>query len=183
MKIRAALASLLLAALATLAQAAPQQATPAQTTPQQKVDPAKEADIRRLLELTGSKKLVEQMVSISIDQFRSNLSRALPQSEHSQKIMETFLQRFQGKFNAEQLAELSIPIYDKYLSAEDIKGLIQFYESPLGQRMVKVLPQITRDSQLAGAQLGQRIAREVFQELQEQYPELKQEQKPGPGNP
>ncbi len=183
MKIRAAVASLLLGALATLAQAAPQQATPAQAAPQQKVDPAKEADIRRLFEVMGAKKLAEQAVALMMEQINPSLQRALPQNERGQKFMETFLQKFQMKFNVNRLMEQVIPIYDKYLSAEDIKGLIQFYESPLGQRMVKVLPQITRESQLAGAQLGQRIAREVFQELQEQYPELKQEQKPGPGNP
>ena len=52
----------------------------------------------------------------------------------------------------------------------------------MAERAVKALPQISRESQAAGFQLGQRIAREVFQEMEEEYPELKQGHKPGPGN-
>jgi hypothetical protein len=173
MKIRALVATLLLTAVAGLAQ----------TSPQQKVDPAKAADIRHLLDLVGTKKLAEQMLSLSLEQLKSSLSKALPQNERSQKIMDGFLQKFQARFTGELLADHVIPIYDTYLSAEDIKGLIQFYESSLGQRVVKVLPQIARESQVTGAQLGQRIAQDVLQELQQEYPELRQGQKPGPGNP
>lgn len=173
MKVQAALAALLLGAINVLAQAAPQQ----------QVDPAKAADIRRLLELTGTKRLMEQMMNTASDQLKSSFAKALPQNERSQKIVESFLQKFHARFNSEMLAEQVIPIYDKHLSAEDIKGLIQFYESPLGQRMVAALPQIARESQSAGYQLGQKVARQVLQEMQEEYPELKPGQKPAPSNP
>jgi hypothetical protein len=173
MKVQVALAALLLGAINMLAQAAPHQ----------QVDPAKAADIRRLLELTGTKKLMEQMMNTAGDQLKSSFAKALPQNERSQKIVEAFLQKFQARFNSEMLAEQVIPIYDKYLSAEDIKGLIQFYASPLGQRMVTALPQIARESQSAGYQLGQKVARQVLQEVQEEYPELKPGQKLAPSNP
>jgi len=182
MKTRIVLGWLLLSSAAALAQAAPQQTTPAQAAPQQKVDPAKEADIRRLLEVTGAKKLTEQVVAVMMEQIKPSLQKAFPQNERGQKFVETFLQKFQTKFNVDRLVELAVPIYDKYLSAEDIKGLIQFYETPLGQRAVKAMPQISRESQAVGFQLGQRIAREVSREMEEEYPELKQRQQPGPGN-
>ncbi len=169
MKARATLALLVLGSVAALAQAAPQQ----------KIDPAKEADIRRLLEVTGAKKLTEQSMSIIMEQIKPALQRQLPPTERAQAIMDAFLRKFQAKFNYQAISEEIIPVYDKYLSAEDIKGLIRFYESPLGQRAVQALPQIAQESQMAGYQLGQKIAREVLVELREEYPELKQ---PGPGN-
>jgi len=172
MKNRAALATLLLVAIATLAQA----------SPQQKVDPAKAVDIHHLLEVTGAIKLADQSMSLMVEMIKPQLQKDLPKTENSQKILETFIQRFQARFLSEMNDQITL-IYDKHLSAEDIKGLIQFYESPLGQRTVKALPQISRESQLAGSQLGQKIGLEVFQQLQQEYPELKQEQKPGPGNP
>lgn len=179
MKTRIALGWLLLGSVAALAQTAPRQTTPAQAAPQQRVDPVKEADIRHLLEVTGAKKLTEQSMSLIMEQIKPALQRQLPQVERAQTIMDTFLRKFQAKFNYRAISEQMVPIYDKYLSAEDIKGLIQFYESPLGQRAVQALPQIARESQMAGYQLGQKIAREVLVELQEEYPELKQ---PGPGS-
>jgi hypothetical protein len=48
---------------------------------------------------------------------------------------------------------------------------------------LKALPQVARETQLAGAQLGQKIAQEVIEEMQEEYPELKQGQKTPPANP
>lgn len=154
----------------------------AQAPPQQKVDPAKEADIRHLLDLVGAKKLMEQTVTVSLEQLKQTLLLALPKSDRTQKIAESFIQRFQKKFTAEGLTDLVIPIYDKYLSEEDIKGLIQFYSSPLGQRAAKVLPEITREAQIAGAQMGEKVAQAVLQEMQEEYPELKQLQR-SPSNP
>ena len=37
---------------------------------------------------------------------------------------------------------LLVPIYDKHWTDEDVKGLILFYETPLGQKMITVLPQV-----------------------------------------
>ncbi len=153
---------------------------PAQAAPQQKVDPAKEADIRRLMELTGAKKLIEQSVALGVEQLRATFAKSLPPGERSQKLTDTFLQRFQKRLNAQKMIELTIPIYDKHFSAEDLKALIQFYETPLGQRLVKVLPEIAKESQAAGFELGQKVAAEVLQEMQEEFPELKQGENPPP---
>jgi uncharacterized protein len=164
---------LLLAALPALAQ----------TAQQQKIDPAKEADIRRLLDVTGSKKLMDQVMTYMWEQLKPSLGKSLPPGDRSQKIVDAFFQKFQVKFTSEFYAGEILSIYDKHFSAEDIKGLLQFYESPLGQRALKALPQVARETQLAGAQLGQKIAQEVIEEMQEEYPELKQGQKTPPANP
>lgn len=155
----------------------------AQATPQQKIEPAKQADIRRLLDLMGTKKLMEQMMSMMHEQIRSSLTRSLPQNERGRKMLDAFFQKFRTKFNPELVIENVVPIYDKYLSAEDVKGLVQFYESPLGQRMIKVLPEITREAQLLGSQLGQRAGEEAMVELLSEYPELKETLKAPPKSP
>ena len=65
-----------------------------------------------------------------------------------------------------------IPIYDKHLSAEDLKELLAYYQSPFGQRMLKVLPEVARESQVAGFTLGQKAAQEAMEELKGEYPEF-----------
>jgi hypothetical protein len=52
--------------------------------------------------------------------------------------------------------------------------LIQFYESPLGQRVVKALPDVVQQSQMAGVQIEQASALKVLREMTDEYPELKQ---------
>lgn len=182
MKIHIGIACLLLSASSAFAPVQPGQTAPKQTPPkqaaQQKMDPAKEADIRRLLDLTGSAKLMNQMLATAEQQIRGTLSQALAGSENGQKIMDSFFRRFHTKFTAEMALERLVPIYDKYFSAEDLKALVQFYESPLGQRLVSVLPQVTRDSQLVGSELGQKAAQEAWKEVQDEFPELKTPAKP-----
>jgi hypothetical protein len=65
-----------------------------------------------------------------------------------------------------------IPIYDKHLSSEDLKELLAYYQSPFGQRMLKVLPEVAHESQQAGFKLGQQAAREAMEELKPEYPDF-----------
>lgn len=136
------------------------------------VDPAKEADIRALLELTGAAKLGDQMQKAFLEQVRAGFADSLPQNERSKRFMDTYIERFQKKFNPQALTELTIPIYDKHISAEDLKGLLAFYRSPLGQRTLKALPLVLQESRETGAALEQKAAQETLDELKGEYPEF-----------
>ncbi len=138
------------------------------------VDSAKEADIRRLLEVTGATKLATMVVSQMAEHIKPLLEKGLPPGERRHQITETFVNKLVARATGDDLMKIVIPIYDRHLSHEDIKGLIQFYESPLGQRYIKVLPTMMQESSTASSQWGQQIAMEVLQELQQEYPELKQ---------
>lgn len=162
-------------------QAAPPPAPPAQTAPQTppvKVDPAKEADIRKLLEISGSAKLSEEMVASSSEQLKTNILKSLQPNDQTQKIVDSFLRRYKAKFTTDQLNALIIPIYDKYLTDDDIKALIEFYQTPLGQRAVKALPLIGREAQAAAFEFNQSVVQQVVKEVQDEFPQLKQGNSP-----
>jgi uncharacterized protein len=149
-----------------------------------KIDPAKEADIRQLMEITGVNGLGEQLVNAGIDQFRANVNESQPDNPRAKQFVDAFAVHFQKHFDTHNLTETVIPIYDKYLSSEDLKELLRYYKSPFGQRMLKILPQVARDSQVAGYTMGQKAADEAIEELKPEFPEFipKDEQKhPGPG--
>lgn len=170
MRIRA-FAIILLASLALgSARAAPQ------------IDPAKEADIRRLMELTGTRDLGVQMTRQMGEQFRQILSPVPAGDPEARQDMERFLDRMVEKLVARartgELTNLMVPIYDKHLTHEEIKGLIAFYESPLGHKVIQVLPQIMHEAYAAGQQWGQQIGEELalesLQELVREHPELRE---------
>jgi hypothetical protein len=83
---------------------------------------------------------------------RANFATLPPETR--EKVFRTFEDELTKTFSREKLIEAVLPIYDKHLSAEDVKGLIAFYESPLGQRTVNVLPSIARESYEEGARRG-----------------------------
>jgi len=149
----------------------------------QSIDPAKEADIRALLEITGSAKLGEQMQKDFLEQVRASFAESLPQNERSKRFVNDYLERFQKKFNPQALTELTIPIYGKHISADDLKGLLAFYRSPLGERTLKALPLVLRESRERGAELEQKAAQETMDELKTEYPEFVSDSNEDPKNP
>ena len=46
--------------------------------------------------------------------------------------------------------EMAVLIYDKYFTHDDIKGLLSFYQTELGKKTIKVLPQIVQHPLKAG---------------------------------
>jgi uncharacterized protein len=147
------------------------------------VDPAKEADIRALLEITGSAKLGDEMQKAFLEQVRASFAESLPQNERSKRFLDDYIDRFQKKFNPQALTELTIPIYDKHISADDLKGLLAFYQSPLGERTLKALPLVLQESRERGAALEQKAAQETMEELKTAYPEFVLDSSSEPKNP
>jgi uncharacterized protein len=156
-------------------QAAPPRIAVSVSPPQSTVDPAKEADIRRLLDLMGVKALMLQVMNQMDTGLRPTMTQALPPGEYRTQLVDLFFQKFSSKLNIDALLDLLIPVYDKYLSDDDIKGLIQFYQTPLGQKAISVLPKLTSESQAQGEMLGQKMGRESMAEVLAEHPDLARE--------
>ena len=62
----------------------------------------------------------------------------------------------------EALNKKLFPIYKKYISHEDMKMMIQFFQSPAGKRMVEYQPKIVQESMQIGMSWGQDVARRVL---------------------
>ena len=114
-------------------------------------DDARIADIRRLLAVTGSREMVNQMKATLMEQFRQ-ASPNLPPDMFKEMLAE---------MKAEDLEEDIIPIYLKHFTADDIKHLIAFYESPFGKKVTRVMPQILQESNEAGMNWGQGVVTKV----------------------
>ena len=135
----------------------------------------KQADIRKLLELTGAGNLATQTMGQMEKSMKPLITNALPPGEYREKLVDLFFDKFHSKMDPNALADLIVPIYDKYLSDEDIKGLIQLYQTPTGQKLITVLPKVAAESQQAGERWGQEIGRECMMEVLSEHPELRQQ--------
>ncbi len=147
--------TLTLLLLAAFCAAAGAQTTTAQTQSPQTQSPISEEkrrDIIRLLDMTKAADLSTQIIS----QFMGELRMSLPMlpEEQREKVVKAFEEEMRKEFTREKVIEYFVPIYDKYLTAEEVKGLISFYETPLGQKLVDALPAIMRDAAEAGSLRG-----------------------------
>jgi len=147
---------------------------PSTAAPAPKIDPGKEADIRQLLDVAGTKALMSEVMGNMDKNLRPILTNSLPPGDYRGKLIDLFLDKFMARANAEipKLLDAAVPIYDKYLSDEDIKGLIQYYQTPLGKKALSVLPHIAIDMQNEGQKLGQQIGLETMLQVLSEHPEL-----------
>jgi uncharacterized protein len=146
----------------------------------EKVDPAKDAAIRHLLDITEESKMGEKIGNYIIGQVRQGMSRALP-PDRLQKFMETFTQKYNAAAPASAVTDVQATIYARHFSMDDIKTLVQFYETPVGQRVVKAMPQISRETEAASREIDQQAAVTVLREMSDEYTELKRILPPEPG--
>jgi hypothetical protein len=166
--------------------AAPQSAAPVpgNSAPPQansSVDPAKEADIRSLMELLGARELVQDGENNAIEQSRGKLLASLPNNDKGQAFVNSFVARYQNKFDVDQITGQLVGIYDRHFTEDEIKGLLQFYGSPLGQKVAAEMPKIGRETQVAIRVANTKAAKDALTELKQQNPEIGQSARLGDG--
>jgi uncharacterized protein len=184
---RLALTLALLAALCAAAGAQTQGTQTQGTQTQGEVSEEKRRDIVRLLELTRAADLGTQIIQQMTGSLRESF--AMLPAESRDKIFKVFQEEMSKEFSKEKMIELVVPIYDRHLSAEDVKGLIAFYETPLGRRTIEVMPAIAREAYEVGASRGReaglramaRIANEGLLNTPEQPPPPKPKPRPRRG--
>jgi uncharacterized protein len=153
-------------------QSSAQKAAPAATA---RIDPGKEADIRRLLELTGAKALVVQTMNDLSQSLKPVLTNSLPPGDYREKLVNLFFVKFMAKADSQTLVDLAIPEYDKNFTYEEILGLIQFYQTPVGKKAISVLPQLMSDLQQRGRKWGEDLGRQSMIEVLAEHPEFQQQ--------
>jgi hypothetical protein len=160
-------------------QASRQGANPAQgnATPRladSSIDPAKEADIRSLMELVGARDLVQDGANAAIEQSREKLLATVPNNDKGQAFVNAFAGSYQKKFDVDQVTNQLVLSYDRHFTDDEIKGLLQFYGSPLGQKVAAEMPKINRETQAAIRVANTKAAKDALAELKQQNPEIGQ---------
>jgi uncharacterized protein len=79
---------------------------------------------------------------------------------------DSFWEEFKNDIDYTDLLSLYIPIYKKHFNEADLQELIQFYESPIGKKLVEKTPQITAESMTSGQEWGMKLAAKVMERLE-----------------
>ena len=112
-------------------------------------------DILRMLRVSGTDKLADQVMDAMILQFQQ-LGLGIPN---------TFWAKFREKVNMDDLLFACVPVYAKYYTRDEIRQLITFYESPLGKRLVEVTPKLTQETMAIGQRWGEQLGQDIVNEL------------------
>lgn len=128
-------------------------------------DTSKISSIKTLLEITGSGKLGVQVIQNMFASYKKSMPN----------VPDEFWNNFIKEVNPEVLTTMIIPIYDKYYTAEEINKMIEFYQTPLGKKIISTMPQIMQESMQAGQSWGKEVGEKIYNDLKEKgYVEDKQ---------
>ena len=123
----------------------------------QDIDPAFRADIVKLMEVTGSGKLATQMGTLIGEQILESFKEANPDvppraydvgKEVLIGALVDALQRPDGL-----LAQM-VPVYAKHFNHDDVRGLLAFYDSPLGRKTIEKMPFLMQEAASIGMAWG-----------------------------
>ena len=115
--------------------------------------PATEAQIREYFALTGALRTMRELMSKMIAAQRITGAPYYPSA---------FWDDMQAEFLKIDLADKLIPIYQQFLSTEDMAEIISFYRSPAGKRILATQLPITQQSQTIFRELGREIGEKVY---------------------
>jgi uncharacterized protein len=112
--------------------------------------------VRKLMLKTGAGDMSKQMMN----QMLPALKQMIPDAP------EQFWQDIMADVNADEIINMTVPIYQKHLSQADINAINDFYDSPAGKRLIQVQPVIMQESIVMGQAWGQKLAQDVMQKYQ-----------------
>jgi hypothetical protein len=82
------------------------------------------------------------------------------------KVPEQFWNDFRAGIHTDEMTAMLVPIYDKHFSEDEIRELNTFYQTPLGQKLLKELPNVTQESMNAGQDWGTRLGDKLMKQLE-----------------
>ncbi|MZG54388.1 MAG: DUF2059 domain-containing protein [Nitrospinae bacterium] len=115
----------------------------------------KEKDIKKLLEVSGILRQLSYMQDTFMNSVSIMISGTFP------KVPDEFWKEFNQLVGEKEMNELIarvIPVYDKHMSHETVKKLIEMFETPFWEEWKKKMPEISREAGVVGSQWGREIS-------------------------
>jgi len=116
--------------------------------------------LKKMFALSGSEETFKGAITQMVSMFKQQNTNI------DSKIWDELEAEFSNS-SMNDLVDMLIPVYSKYLSQSDIEAMITFYQSPIGEKFAKSTPMIMKESMQVGQQWGMKISQEFTRKLEE----------------
>jgi hypothetical protein len=114
--------------------------------------------VRQLMQVFGVGKMFSQMNA----QMAGVMGQQLP------CVPAGYWQDFVGAEGIRQLTDRMVPIYQKHFTADEVAGLLKFYRSPLGRKVIAEMPETMAEGMRIGRQWGEQRTQQMLGQLQKE---------------
>ncbi len=119
------------------------------------------AEIERLMEIINADQMGKQISDMVGQQMVQLLDPKSP--DRVARIMEITLEVFNEANLHEEMVNDFVPIYAKYFSLDEVREMIAWHETPLGQKSIELIPQLMAEGML----VSQNKLMAILPEIQE----------------
>jgi hypothetical protein len=109
---------------------------------------------RKMMELTGGAKLAQQVM-----QSMGETLQKMP------GMPSGFMAKLVANAKPDDLINLLVPIYVRNYDRDTMIGAIRYYQSDVGKSLIKHLPDVTRESSVAGKGWGRELVEKTLKEM------------------
>lgn len=150
--------------------------------------PEKIALIQKLLQITEQKKNAEQRLEVMLTNMEETLPKVLANvirdrtqlqgdelleqvTATAQRMVKRYRELLPGRVNIGEITEeISTNLYAKYYTEKELQDLIDFYQTPTGQKAIATLPQLTKEAlEQSNAVLLPEITQLLQEIMQEEF--------------
>lgn len=116
--------------------------------------------VEELISISGAGSTFQSIVPQMFDMMRQQIKN-VPEAywdEAEKEMTQTA--------NAE-LAAMLVPVYQKYLSQQELDEIIAFYHTPAGKKLAESSPKISGEALAIGQQWGMQLGQKIYQQLKD----------------
>ncbi len=126
---------------------------------------ASAAQVRKMMEVAGSQKIMESVMDTIAYHLYDDLKRVRP--DISPRVWDLTRARLESPQVLQGLLDQVVPIYQRHFCADDVEHIIEFYQTPAGRKMSAEMPTIQREAAEAGRSYMVPIASQLAQDVQQ----------------
>lgn len=130
------------------------------------VDPAKEADIRELLQFAGFTEILKSEGERTSAEYAQRIRSTVKDRARAKELRTVFEGRFRKRYSAAEISAELVQDYDRNFSAEEIQQLLEFYSSPLGRKFGVETTRMSEEMRKALSARSESAAQETWEALQ-----------------
>jgi hypothetical protein len=102
-----------------------------------------------------------------MQQFKPAIARGNPAVERDfDALVPAMLSAMDGRMN--ELLDGMAAIYARFFTTDEIKQITGFYQAPVGQKFLQIMPSILQESMAVGQKFGQEVAAEAQSKMIEE---------------
>ncbi len=137
--------------------------------------PASREDIQRYLDAMDTPEMMKKMMTAMTQQMHRIVHEQVQKQSklpadfeaREDKIMDDMFK----DFPVQELIDVMIPVYQKHFTKGDVDGLVAFYSSPTGKKVLKEMPAIMSESMQSASGVVQKLMADANERVKIQIAE------------